>query len=136
MVAKFCLPVGEMDDYSTETETGPEMDQSSGREYGDALVSVRYRYDEATRTRRKTVELIVEKKELASPGQKIDDEALVPVQIAYAETALIKMAKALGGRWDPEVRLWFIQRGKIKLTELEKHIILDAKMKIKNHESI
>ena len=104
--------------------------------YGDALVCVRYRYDEATRTRIKTVELIVEKKELASPGQKIADEALVPVQIAYAETALIKMAKAMGGRWDSEVRLWYIQLGKIKGTELEKHIILDAKMKHKNRESI
>ena len=32
--------------------------------YGDALVCVRYRYDEASRTRINTVELIVEKKEL------------------------------------------------------------------------
>lgn len=32
--------------------------------YGDALVCVRYRYDEASRTRIKTVELVVEKKEL------------------------------------------------------------------------
>ena len=104
--------------------------------YGDALVSVRYRYDEATRTRIKTVELIVEKKKLASPKNKIEDEALVPVQIAYTETSLIRMAKALGGRWDPEVRLWYIQRGKIKGTEMEKHIISDANMKHKNRESI
>lgn len=31
-------------------------------EHGDALVCVRYRYDEASSTRFKTVELIVEKK--------------------------------------------------------------------------
>ena len=104
--------------------------------YGDALVCVRYRYDEATRTRIKTVELLVEKKELASAKQKIDNEALVPVQITYTESSLIRMAKAMGGRWDPEVRLWDIQLGKIKRTELEKHIILDAKLKSKYRGSI
>ena len=96
---------------------------------GDALVCVRYRYDEASRTRIKTVELIVEKKELSSPQQKIEDGALVPVRITYAETALKRMAKTMGGRWDPDVKLWYIPFGKIKGTELEEHIILDAEMK-------
>jgi len=36
------------------------------------------------------------------------------------------MAKAMGGKWDPDVKLWYIQHEKIKGTELEKHIILDA----------
>jgi hypothetical protein len=35
-------------------------------------------------------------------------------------------AKAAGGRWDPKKRLWFIPYGKIKGSELEKHIVLDA----------
>jgi len=39
------------------------------KKYGDALLCVRYRYDEASRTRIKTVELIVEKKELPAPRQ-------------------------------------------------------------------
>jgi hypothetical protein len=82
------------------------------------------------------VELIVEKKEL-SPGQKKnDDDTLVPVQIAFKETTLKEMAKKMGGRWDPEVRLWYIQFGKIKGTDLEKHIILDASTKHKSSESI
>ncbi|HET6420641.1 MAG TPA: hypothetical protein VFG19_10820 [Geobacteraceae bacterium] len=38
-----------------------------------------------------------------------------------------RMAKAAGGKWDPEKRLWLIQYGKIKGTLLEKHIIVDAK---------
>ena len=37
--------------------------------YGDALVCVRYRYDETSRTRLKTVELIVERKELLLSGK-------------------------------------------------------------------
>jgi len=43
------------------------------------------------------VELIVEKKELPSPQQKIADGALVPVRITYAETAMKRLAKTMGG---------------------------------------
>ena len=105
-------------------------------QYGDALVCVRYRYDQASRTRIKTVELIVEKKDLSLRQNKFEAEALVPVQIAYSETNLKEVAKSMGGRWDPEVRLWYIHYGKIKGTELEKHIILDASMKRMISESI
>ena len=104
--------------------------------YGDALVCVRYRYDEASRTRIKTVELIVEKIELPHLPQSPLEEVLVPVQIAYNEIALKNMVKKLGGTWDPDVRLWFISLRKIKGTDLEKHIILDAKDKFKTTKSI
>lgn len=53
--------------------------------YGDALVCVRYRYDDETRTRLKTVELIVEKKELPSAGKNANKEKLVAVRISYGE---------------------------------------------------
>ena len=102
--------------------------------YGDALVCVRYRYDEASRTRIKTVELIVDKKELTpsrKQQQKIEDETVVPVRIEYGEKQLGKMARSAGGKWEPKVKLWYIPYGKIKGTELEKHIILDATEKNK-----
>lgn len=104
--------------------------------YGDTLVCVRYRYDEASRTRIKTVELIVERKELSPVQEKIGENLLVPVQIEFRETVLKEMAKKMGGRWDPEVRLWYIQFGNVKGTELEKHIVLDALMKNKTSKSI
>ncbi len=96
--------------------------------HGSDLVCVRYRYDEASRTRIKTVELIVEKKELPTARQKIADEALVPVRIAYGAKDLGKMARSAGGRWESDVKLWYIRYGNIKGTELEKHMILDAKV--------
>lgn len=99
--------------------------------YGDALICVRYRYDETSRTRIKTVELIVEKKELSSTQKKSENDKVVAVQIAFSETELKNVAKKIGGRWDPEVKLWYIQSSKIKGTVLEKHIILDASMKNK-----
>ena len=97
--------------------------------YGDALICVRYRYDVESRTRIKTVELIVEKKELPPVTKQNKDETPVPVKIVYGETALGKMARKLGGKWDADVKLWFIEYGKIKGTELEKHIVLDALIK-------
>jgi hypothetical protein len=99
--------------------------------YGNDLVCVRYRYDDASRTRIKTVELIVEKKKLSSRQQKIADEALVAVQIAYGAKELGKMARSAGGNWDADVKLWYIRYGNIKGTELEKHMIVDAKERTK-----
>jgi hypothetical protein len=94
--------------------------------YGDALVCVRYRYDEGSRSRIKTVEIIVDKKAWTPPPPKFADAIHVPVRIAYVESELKAMAKNAGGKWDPEKRLWFIPFGKIKGTTLEKHIIVDA----------
>jgi len=95
-------------------------------EHGDALVCVRYRYDEASGTRIKTVELIVEKISWQPPARKFGDNDLVSVRIGFAEKDLMESAKAAKGRWNPEARLWFIRFGKIKGTTLEKHIVLDA----------
>ena len=95
-------------------------------EHGDALVCVRYRYDEASGTRIKTIELIVEKTAWRPPVRKFTDNDLVPVRISFTEKELKELAKAAKGRWNPEVKLWFIRYGNIKGTALEKHIVLDA----------
>ncbi len=95
--------------------------------YGEDFFCVRYRYDESSRTRIKTVEIIVERKQLPPSAKNQRDETLVPVQIAYGENRLGKMARSAGGTWDADVKLWFIRYGNIKDTELEKHIILDKK---------
>jgi len=36
------------------------------------------------------------------------------------------LAKAAGGRWNPDKRLWLIQFGKIKGAAREKYIIVDG----------
>jgi len=46
---------------------------------------VRYRYDATGRTRIKTVELIVERKELPAPRQIAADDVLVPVQMTIGD---------------------------------------------------
>ena len=95
-------------------------------EYGDNLVCVRYRYDEKSSVRLKTVELVVERKPWTAPAPRFADTDLVPVYIGFSDTAPRAEAKAAKGRWDPEQKLWLIRYGKIKGTGLEKHIISDA----------
>ena len=95
-------------------------------QYGDTLVCVRYRYDATNRTRIKTVELIVERKQLAQGKRRFGNEEIVPVRVAYADTELRNQIRVLGGRWDAKAKLWYAPYGVIKGTKLEQHILLDA----------
>ena len=105
-------------------------------EYGNTLVCVRYRYDEKSGMRFKTIELIVESKPWTAPTPHFAATDLVPVFIGFSDRASREIAKAAKGRWDPDQNLWLIQYGRIKGTELEKHIILDAFSKSKKQKSI
>ncbi|MGH8454211.1 MAG: hypothetical protein ACRES4_04545 [Nevskiales bacterium] len=75
--------------------------------YGDRLLAVRYRYDPVRRVRIKSVEIIEEELPWSPPlptGR--DPDELVLVRIGYAETNLRQQAKAAGGIWKPESKLW------------------------------
>lgn len=76
--------------------------------YGDRLVCVRYRYDEAKSCRHKTVELIVETVAWTARGRRARrrDEEMVAVRIGYQETDLRERAKRLGAIWRANHRLW------------------------------
>jgi len=66
----------------------------------------------------------------------IEYEILVLSRLRLEKQHQKKMARKLGGRWDPEVGLWYILFKRIKGTDLEKHIALDASLKNKNEYSI
>ena len=95
--------------------------------YGAALLCVRFRYDAELRQRLKTVELVVERTEWSPPAPRYAADTLVPLRIEASDIPMRQQAKAAGGRWDPEKRLWFVKYGKIAKTSLEKHIHIDAK---------
>ena len=95
--------------------------------YGDALFCVRFRYDAELQQRLKTVELIVERSEWTPPPPRYAEDSLVPLRIEAADLQMRQQAKAAGGRWNPEKRLWFVKYGKIAGTPLEKHIPVDTK---------
>ena len=83
-------------------------------QYGEALLCIRYRYDELRGVRLKTVEIIVEENP-GTPSLRHRDTDIVAVMVPYTEKALRDMLKAAGGRWDPEGRLWQVPYGSIRV---------------------
>jgi hypothetical protein len=83
------------------------------RQFGDALVCVRYRTDTKTAKRYTTVEIVVDEKRLpqpVSPGGT-DEATLVALVIAYGETELRQRAKQAGAKWDQERKVWLLPYG-------------------------
>jgi hypothetical protein len=94
--------------------------------YGDALICVRYRYDEEKCKQVKTVEIIVSESEWTPLPAKYPDSALVPLRIGLAEKNLQEQARAVGGHWDRKQHAWFVRYGCIAGTKLEKLIIVET----------
>ena len=105
-------------------------------QYGDALVCVRYRYDEKTQKQYKTVEIIVSESEWTPPPAKYTDGSIVPLKISINETALQEQVKAVGGRWDKEQQIWLVPFGCIAGTKLEKFIAVETVASSKKAESL
>ena len=97
--------------------------------YGESLLCVRFRYDEESQKRLKTVELIVEESDWTPPPSRYVADTIVSLRIEVSNIALRTQAKAAGARWNPDKQTWFVKYGKIVGTTLEKHIQVDAKDK-------
>ena len=91
--------------------------------YGDALLCVRYRYDEIRDVRLKTVEIIVEER----PGKaapRLRDFDPVLVEVPYTMRALRERLKSVGARWDAAEKVWRVRYGLIRGDkELEERIV-------------
>lgn len=84
--------------------------------YGNALLCVRYRFDEIRGVKLKTVEIIVDERPLKKPLFKDGD--MVPVAVAYHEKELREQLRAMRARWDAERKLWYVRYGLIRGTPL------------------
>jgi len=95
--------------------------------YGDRLICVRYRYDEANHKRYTTVELVeaeatwVDEPAQSSP-QGLTHTDRVGVRIEYGETELRDKAKQLGAIWRPRHKLWEMTYGNVVALGLEDRI--------------
>jgi len=90
--------------------------------YGERLLCVRYRYDEAKGLRYKTVEIIEEQ----SPWKpKIAADKTVYIKVEYEEAALRDKLKAAGGKWNGKKRLWEALYVNIKGMGLNRRIVKD-----------
>lgn len=89
--------------------------------FGDALLCVRYRYDEKRGVRLKTVEIVVEEKPVDSPRFKDGD--VVPVSVNFEEMELREQLRSMRARWDAQSKVWFVPYRLIRGTPLESRII-------------
>lgn len=85
--------------------------------YGNRLICVRYRYDEARRVRIKTVELVEEESSWLPPAE------LYLVKITFEETELGARIKQGGGVWDAGRKLWRVPRETVRRLHLEQRIM-------------
>ena len=69
--------------------------------HGKNLVCVRYRYDDAGRTRLTTVELVI-----SEAPQKRRPFRLVRVEVRPWELSVREAVKKAGARWEPGIGLW------------------------------
>lgn len=71
----------------------------------DRISYLRYKYDEETRETLTTVEIIKERRP-SNRSIRHQDTDVVAVAVPYAEQGLRQKLKAVGGRWDPEQKVW------------------------------
>ena len=90
--------------------------------YGENLVCVRYKYDEANNRKVKTVELLVEEKAWEKKTGIIPQNKLMGIRIDYEEMQLRKIVKAAGGRWDKNERIWKLAYNQVIALGLEGRI--------------
>jgi hypothetical protein len=105
-------------------------------QYGDALICVRYRYDEKKHKQYKTAEIIVSENEWTPPPAKYPDGTLVSLKIGINEIALQNQVRSLGGRWNKEKQVWLVPYGCIAGTKLEKLIVVETTTDAKKNDSL
>ncbi|MEE4355551.1 MAG: hypothetical protein V2I97_03730 [Desulfococcaceae bacterium] len=110
---------------------------------GDRLYRVRYRYDEKTKKRFKTVELIAEERPWKKHTENRKDmqqrtaiadpvspdmteflqNRLLSVRIEYGEVELGKLVKAAGGIWNREKRVWVLAHKDVMALGLQDRVV-------------
>ncbi len=110
----------------TVRRPGERGTQKLVAQYGERLVCIRYRYDQAKKKRYKTIELIVAQEDWRPPEPHPQEERAkqiaprhfytrrVGIRIEYHEADLRRQIKAVGGMWDPSERLWFIPEEEVR----------------------
>ena len=85
----------------------PEQDGAKrfARRYGDQLVCVRHRLNEAGTVRHTTVELLIESTPVASRAR-----CLVAVRIAPTDRETRMLILACGAEWQAKQRYWLLPR--------------------------
>ena len=90
--------------------------------YGEKFVCLRYRNDFNKNKRLKTVELIVDERELVLQN-KIPYNKVMYLKIEYGEIDLARLVKGAGGKWNRPQKYWELPYGEVQSLGLESRII-------------
>ena len=101
-------------------------------QYGDRLVCVRYRYDETTKQRWKTVELVIEKSVWEPTQEQWQGDTLVALRVAAQEREVRRQVKAAGGKWNPKAVVWELPYGQVAALGLTERIVSPGAVAKKN----
>jgi len=93
------------------------------KQYGDALVCARYRYDTVRQERVKTVEIIIDRESWEPDPAKIPPNKRLPIRVGPKENALRMQVKSAGGRWNRQKRVWELTYKTILEMELGDRIV-------------
>ena len=97
------------------------------REFGDRLVCVRHRYDDANALRVTTVEIVAHVDPLHGrtppPRNAVTAWAPVWLRLAPDERALRRQLLDAGGRWDRELKLWAAPRWLVTRLALRDRVV-------------
>ena len=92
------------------------------RRFGERLICVRYRYDEATKRRFKTVELVVD--EIPWERSRRPDPS-VRIRVGIDEVSVRDAVKNAGGRWLPAERLWVLKLSEVRRLRLQRRVVAE-----------
>lgn len=90
--------------------------------YGDRFICMRYRNDYERNKRLKTIEIIIEEKEL-KPINKIPANKTMHLRVAYGEIEVASLVKHAGGKWNRAKKYWELPYQQVKSLGLEGRII-------------
>jgi hypothetical protein len=101
--------------------------------YGDRLYRVRYRYDEKTKKRFKTVELIAEETGREPPPEPVvPDDPVVGIRVDYEEKDLQNIVRKAGGVWDREKKYGNLHTRMYWLSDCRTELSADYCLNIEN----
>ena len=87
------------------------------------LICVRYAYDNTTKKRMTTIELIVEQRDWQPKQTFIPKNKIVQIKINYGEIDLARQVKSLGGRWNRDKKVWELSYRNVQALGLAKRIV-------------
>jgi len=83
-------------------------------QYGDRLVSLRYRYDS---------QLLVAERDWQPPRPRFAHDQIVGLRVTFADVAVRDRAKQVGGTWNPERKVWQLRYDRVVALGLNGRIV-------------